>query len=131
MKLNVMFIITAILLTIFGTATLLSPILPAADVIGPSAAFNAMLAGTGFLSLGVLAWLVRNAEASKTRDALVLVYTLMFALWTVVSIIGHFGPIGDLPTHNSPFSLVIPLIQALIAVGFFIAGKSSKSKGAS
>jgi hypothetical protein len=79
----------------------------------------------GWLSLGVIAWLVRNAEASKTRDALVLGYTLLFAVWAIISLIGQFGPFAALPGHTGSW------VIALIAVGFFVAGRSSMSKSAS
>ena len=76
--------------------------------------------GVGFLALGVIAWLVRNAEASKTRDALVLGYTLVFALMAVVSLHGY-----ALPGHS--IFWVTASTQALVAVGFFVAGRSSMS----
>jgi hypothetical protein len=78
------------------------------------------------LALGVIAWLVRNADASKTRDSLVLGYTILFALWAIVSIYGSFL---DMPTHS--ISWLPALIQALVAVGFFVAGRSSMSKSTS
>ena len=130
MKLNVMFTIAAIFLILTGIVSILgSVVAPAALGLGAlddTAAFNAMLAGVGRLSLGVIAWLVRNAEASKTRDSVVLGYTFLFALWAVVSAYGSFL---DMPAAN--ISWVPALIQALIAVGFFMAGKASISKGAS
>ena len=125
MKLNVMFTIAAILLILVGILSLFAPpaMLGITDV---SAAFSSKLGGVSWLSLGVMAWLVRNAEASKTRDSVVLGYTLLFALWAVVSVYGSFL---DMPNAN--ISWIPALIQALIAVGFFMAGKASMSKGAS
>jgi hypothetical protein len=73
-----------------------------------------------------MAWLVRNAEASKTRDSVVLGYTILFALLAVVSVYGSFL---DMPTAS--ISWVPALIWALLAVGFFMAGKASMSKSAS
>ena len=78
------------------------------------------LGGAALLPLGIIAWLVRNAEASKTRDALVLGYTLVFALMAVVSLLGY-----ALPGHS--IFWVTASTQALIAVGFFVAGRSSMS----
>jgi len=125
MKLNVMFTIASILLIFLGILSLISP--PA--VIGTTdvtARFNGMLGGVSWLALGVMAWLVRNAEASKTRDSVVLGYTILFALWAVVSVYGSF-----LDTPNANISWIPALIQALLAVGFFLAGKASMSKSAS
>ena len=125
MKLNVMFTIAAVLLILLGILSLFAPpaLLGTAD---ETALFNGMLGGVGWLALGVIAWLVRNAEASKTRDSVVLGYTLLFALWTVVSVYGSFL---YMPSAN--ISLIPALIQALLAVGFFMAGKASMSKSAS
>jgi len=125
MKLNVMFTIAAILLILVGILSLFAPpaMLGITDV---SAAFSSKLGGVSWLSLGVMAWLVRNAEASKTRDSVVLSYTILFALWAVVSVYGSFL---DMPNAN--ISWIPALIQALLAVGFFMAGKASMSKGAS
>ena len=122
MKLNVMFTIAAILLILFGILSLFVP--PAAlGTTDAVAAFESKITGVILLALGVMAWLVRNAEASKTRDSVVLGYTLLFALWMCVSIYGIF--LVDMPSHN--ISWIPALIQALIAVGFFMAGRASMS----
>ena len=133
MKLNVMFIIAAILLILSGIGSLLGPVVARAALsaavgaaLDDATAFNILLSGVVFLSLGVIAWLVRNAEASKTRDSVVLGYTLLFALWAVVSVYGSFL---DMPARS--ISWLPALIQALIAVGFFMAGKASMSTSAS
>ncbi|MBI5652708.1 MAG: hypothetical protein HZC40_20020 [Chloroflexi bacterium] len=127
MKLNVMFIIAAFFLSLQGILSLLAPVVPAmSDLLGASsvsAAFSIMLGGVGMLSLGVIAWLVRNTEPSKTRDLVVLGYTFLFALWAAVSVYGSFL---DMPARS--ISWVPALIQALITVGFFMAGKASMSK---
>ncbi len=125
MKLNVMFTIAAILLILLGVLSLFAP--PAMfGITDVAAAFSNKLGGVSWLAFGVMAWLVRNAEASKTRDSVVLGYTLLFALWAVVSVYGSFL---DMPNAN--ISWVPALIQALLAVGFFMAGKASMSKSAS
>ena len=127
MKLNVMFTIAAIGLTLIGILSFLAPLAPAAALgtTDANAGWQSMLGGAAFLPLGIIAWLVRNAEASKTRDALVLGYTFLFALWAVISLIGQFGQFSAAPGHS--FSWVVALIQALVAVGFFMAGRSSMS----
>ena len=129
MKLNVMFTIAAISLILSAIGTFLAPVLPALGTTNAYGTFGMMIAAVCMLSLGVIAWLVRNAEASKTRDSLVLGYTFLFALWAVVSLIGQFGQFSELSGHK--FSWVIASIQALIAVGFFMAGKSRMAKSAS
>jgi len=76
------------------------------------------------LPLGIIAWLVRNAEPSKTRDAVVLGMTIFFVVEAPVSLYGYFVDPG------SPH-LLFALIEGLIAVGFIIVGRSSMSKSAS
>jgi hypothetical protein len=125
MKLNVMFTIAAIVLILFGLLSFFAP--PALRGTDPSAAFSAKINGVVLLSLGVMAWLVRNDGASKTRDSVVLGYTLLFVLWMGVSIYGIF--LVDMPTHNISWGPA--LIQALLAVGFFMAGRANMSTSAS
>jgi uncharacterized membrane protein len=125
MKLNVMFTIAAIFLTLIGILSLLAPALPALGNTDANGNFGIMIGGAALLSLGVIAWLVRNAEASKTRDSVVLGYTLVFALLALISLYGQL----NIPDRNG--SWAIGLVWVLIAVGFFMAGKSSMSKSAS
>jgi hypothetical protein len=125
MKLNTMFTIAAILLIFVAIVSLFVP--PAMlGTTDASAAFEGKLGGVTWLSLGVMAWLVRNAEASKTRDSVVLGYTILFALLAVVSVYGSFL---DMPTAKISWGPA--LIWALLAVGFFMAGKASMSTSAS
>jgi hypothetical protein len=124
MKLNTMFTIAAIVLILMGLLSFFAPSsLTGNDV---TAAFSSKINGVVLLSLGVLAWLVRNDGPSKTRDSIVLSYTLLFALWMCVSIYGIF--LVDMPSHNISWGPA--LIQALLAVGFFMAGKASMSTSA-
>jgi hypothetical protein len=121
MKLNVMFTIAAIVLILLGIVSFFAP--PALTGTDPSAAFSAKIIGVVLLALAVLAWLVRNDGPSKTRDSVVLGYTLLFALWAAVSVYGIF--LVDMPTHNISWGPA--LIQALIAIGFYMAGRASMS----
>ena len=125
MKLNVMFTIAAIVMVLFAILSFFAP--PALAGTDPSATFSAKIIGVVLLSLAVMAWLVRNAEPSKTRDSVVLGYTLLFALWAAVSVYGSF--LVDMPTHNISWGPA--LIQALLAIGFFMAGRAGMSKSGS
>jgi len=124
MKLNVMFTIAAIVLILLGLLSFFAP--PALAGTDATAAFSAKINGVVSLSLGVLAWLVRNDGPSKTRDSVVLSYTLLFALWAAVSTYGIF--LVDMPSHNISWGPA--LIQALLAIGFFMAGRASMSTSA-
>jgi hypothetical protein len=125
MKLNTMFTIAAIVMILMGLLSFFAP--PALAGTDATAAFSAKINGVVLLALGVLAWLVRNAEPSKTRDSLVLSYTLLFALWAAVSVYGSF--LVDMPSHT--ISWIPALIQALLAIGFFMAGRANMSISAS
>jgi len=125
MKLNTMFTIAAIVLILMGLLSFFAPpVLTGNDVM---AAFSSKINGVVLLSLGVMAWLVRNDGPSKTRDTVVLGYTLLFVLWMGISIYGIF--LTDMPSHNISWGPA--LIQALLAIGFFMAGKASMLVSAS
>jgi hypothetical protein len=127
MKLNikVMFIIAAIYHFLNGLMGLLVPP-QAMGVASDAPGFLIMTMrfwGVASLALGLIAWLVRNAEASKTRDMLVLGMTFFFVLEAPVSAYGYFIDPG------SPH-LIFAFVEALIAVGFIFAGRASMSKNA-
>jgi apolipoprotein N-acyltransferase len=122
MKLNVVFVITAIVLILSGILSFFAPTsITGTDI---QAIFSAKILGVIYLSLGVMAWLVRNAEPSKTRNSIVFGYILLFVLWTGVSIYGSF--LTEMPNHS--ISWLPALIQALLAIGFITARKSPKQK---
>ena len=127
MRLNIMFIIAAIYLVLVTIGAFLAPLAPAMfGEIDAQTHFVLMAAGVSWLSLGVIAWLVRNAEASKTRDSVVLGYTALFVLWAVLSLYGQLA-IPELAEQNSWLQA---LIQGLIAVGFIVAGRSRSTQSA-
>jgi len=125
MKLQVMFTIAAIVMILMGLLSFFAP--PALRGTDPSAAFSGKIIGVILLALGLMAWLVRNDGQSKTRDSVVLGYTLLFALWAAVSVYGSF--LVDMPSHNISWGPA--LIQALLAIGFFMAGRANMSTSAS
>ena len=124
MKLSIMFVITSVVLILLGIVSFFAP----PSLIGTSiqASFSAKILGVFYFSLGVMAWLIRNAEPSKTRNSVVFGYTLLFALWAAVSVYGSF--LNEMPTHN--ISWVPALIQALMAIGFIVASRSGKQRSA-
>jgi len=81
MKLNLVFTIAAILLIILGLAQVFSPATMAAATqmeASPSSGFlmTVRFVGVEMLGLGLIAWFVRNTEASKARDGVTLGFTL-------------------------------------------------------
>jgi hypothetical protein len=124
MKLNVMFTIAAIVLILSGLLELLAPVIPAFGVADPAAVFTSLISAMPMLAFGVVAWLVRNAQASKTLQLFVWGYILWFGLWAIVSFVGQFGQFGALPGHQTSWG--IGLIQVLLAVGFLLTLRARK-----
>ena len=120
MKLNVMFTIAAIVLILLGALSFFAP--PALAGTDPTAGFSAKILGVIGLSLGVMAWLVRNDEPSKTRDSVVLGYTLLFALWAAVSVYGSF--LVDMPSHT--ISWVGASFDPSLACNWLLHGRQSQ-----
>ena len=120
MKLNVVF-------TVAGLVQLLAPAAMVAgagigEIPSPAYLMTVRFTGVELLGLGLIAWLVRNAEASKTRDAVTLGLTIYFVLHALTSLY------VQLTAVYTPFGWAVIVIQSLFAVGFFMAGKASMSK---
>ena len=130
MKLNVVFSIAGVLLIVLGVAQLLAPAAMVASTYGGSTATTGHLmtvrfTGVEMLGLGLIAWLVRNADASKARDGVTLGFTIYFALHALTSLYGQFTD------TSTSMHWVAFVIQGLLAVGFFMAGKASMSASSS
>lgn len=121
MKLNVMFTIAAVYGIAIGLFALVAPEAASSEELSDAVSMGVRFLGVANLGLGIIAWLVRNAEASKTRDGVVLGFTIFFALHALTSLYGGFT---DTSTSAHWF---MASLQALIAVGFFTAGKASMS----
>ena len=125
MKLNIMFIIAAVYGIGLGLMSLLAPGagtgVTMSDIPG-IVSMSIRFWGVSYIGLGLIAWLVRNAEASKARDGVTLGFTVFFALHALTSLYGQFTD-TSVSTH-----WVMATVQALIAVGFFMAGKASMSQ---
>ena len=127
MKLNVMFTIAAVYGILIGLPLLLAG--PAVLAVGgmltesvpDSVSMTVRFFGVTLLGLGSIAWLVRNADASKARDGIALGFTVYFALHGLTSLYGAFTD----PSTSGHWFMAI--LQGLIAVGFFIAGRASMS----
>jgi hypothetical protein len=130
MKLNIVFTIAAIFLITLGLAQLFAPaamLVAAGSGVSPSSAYlmTVRFAGVEMLGLGLIAWLVRNADASRARDAVTLGFTIYFALHALTSLYGQFTD------TSTSVHWIMATLQALIAVGFFMAGRASMSTRAS
>jgi hypothetical protein len=128
MKLNVMFTIAGLFLMVLGLGTLLGAGATAnmrGFTVASGTVMDVRYIGVEMLGLGLIAWLVRNADASKARDAVTLGLTIYFALHALTGLYGQFTD----TTMSSHW--VVATFQGLFAVGFFMSGKASMSTSAS
>jgi len=129
MKLNVMFTIAAVFAFLIGIPALLVPTtMIAATGLASTASdglsgvlMTARFVGVEAIGIGLVAWLVRNTDASKARDGVTLGLTIYFALHALTSLYGQFTD------TSTSLHWVMATIQGLIAVGLFMAGKASMS----
>ena len=124
MRLNILFVISAIYLALVGLGFLFAPTALMFGTVGPeaSAALIANLRGPAstFIAIALLNWLARNAEASKTRDAIVLANIVGFALAGVSDVL---AVVSGAPS----IELVPAIINLVIVVAFFWLGRASMS----
>ncbi len=129
MKLNVMFIIAAIYGIFLGLFELLAPAVATQGALtasSPSFLFMTVrFWGVSYIGLGLIAWLVRNSDASKARDGVTMGFFIFFALHALTSLYGQFTD-TSMTTH-----WIMAIVQGLIAFGFFMAGKASMLTSAS
>ena len=94
MKPNLMFTIAAVYGILIGLANLLAPALLSQGTLtdaSPGFLFVAIrFWGVSYIGLGLIAWLVRNAEASKARDAVTMGLFVFFVLHAATSLYGQF-----------------------------------------
>ena len=120
MRLNILFVISAIYLALVGLGFLFAPTALMFGTVGPeaSAALIANLRGPAslFIAIALLNWLARNAEPSKIRDAIVLSNIVGFALAGVLDVlaVGRGAP---------SIELVPAIINLVIVVAFFWLGR--------
>lgn len=123
MKLNVMLVIAAIYWILNGLLGLLAPVSMFGITTSASTPLFLVMTmkfwGVASLALGIIAWEVRNAEPSKTRDAVFLGSIFYFVLEAPVSLYGYWVDPG------SPH-VAFAVIEALIAVGLFLTYRSSR-----
>lgn len=121
MSLSLLFTISAIYLALSGLGVLISPTAMLAGALDPAAlvvidAFRGL--GGALLGIAVISWMARSAEASKLRDGVVMGNTVGFALATIFSVLSWM--------HGYPaFGWVLILLNLVLSVGFFTAGRAS------
>jgi hypothetical protein len=124
MKPSLLLSVSAGYLALVGLGFLFAPDMMMFGALGTaSVTAVATLRGLGgtLLSVGVMNWVARNAEASKARDAIFMGNTLGFALAAITQAIGLLGG-APAPGWLSAG------IDALIAIAFFMVGRTNMAK---
>lgn len=128
MKPKLLFTIASIYFILGGIGQMIAPALNFyLDASSVSAySINVFRATTGLLmGLGVVYWFVRDAEASKARDALFLGSSIGFLINTIFVVLAALTPDGVALTW------IIAAINLLFALGFFLVGRANMSTSAS
>jgi hypothetical protein len=126
MNLSLLFTISSIYLALSGLGILISPTAMLAGALDPTAlvvidAFRGL--GGAMFGIAIINWMARNGEASKVRDGIVLGNTVGFAFATAFSVLSWL--------HGYPaFGWVLIVLNLVLTVGFFAAGKVGMSNSA-
>lgn len=114
MKLNVMFIVAAIWTFFLGFYQLLAPELNTSPPVSVPIATVSL--GIANLSIGIIAFLLRNIETSKTRDSVAMGFTIIFVLRALADFYSQSLDPTDM-------FWISALTEALIAVGFLLGDR--------
>lgn len=127
MKLNNMMSIYAAITAIFGAILFLAPAvlisMYGANLDAQAEVLYRFIGGI-FIGLAAMTWLGREADASKSRDSMVLGLTVINAISAIVAIMAAFYGV-----YNS-LAWMQAVLYALFAVGFYMVGKASMSRTA-
>ena len=115
MKLNVLFIITAVIAIVFGVAFLIIPgTVYSLYSIESSMQLNYMgqLFGAALIAIGLISWNSRNAADSDARKAIILSFFIADTIGFVIALIGQLNNVV------SGFGWTTVIIYLLLALGF-------------
>jgi hypothetical protein len=126
MTLRLVLTISAIYLAVVGLALLIVPAQFGVGAVPPDSppeliALLRLLSGP-FLGIAVLNWLTRNAEASRTRDAIVLANIVGFGVVAANDVWGVAT--GEAREAAKAFLIV----HLAITIAFVVAGRTSRSR---
>ena len=115
MKLNVLFIITAIIALVFGIVFVLIPTwtyslygIESAGMLN----YMGQLFGAALIGIGLIAWFSRNAADSDVRKAVILSFFIADGIGFIIALIGQLNNV----VNNLGWSTVI--IYFLLSLGF-------------
>ncbi len=114
MKLKVALIIAAIYMALIGIGHLIAPIAMSAGVI-PADASTGLIAfirhySALFISLAVMNWMARNAEASTARTAIIYANLVAFALAAILDVFAVVNGAGVAGLAPATINLIIAVV---------------------
>lgn len=124
MTLRTLLSIAAIYMALVGLGLIVAPQRFGTGAV-PDDASAALIAylrlfGSPFLGIAVLNWMARDAEPSRTRDAVVLGNLVGFAAIAALDLWGSFG-------GGRPLTKAFAVVHLLFAVAFILVGRRSMS----
>ena len=125
MKLSTLMVINSVISTVFGIAFVLIPwqVLSFYGLVQPHPVLNYMgqLFGVSLVTIAVLTWSARNAEASDARNAIVLALLIGDGIGFVVALIAQLGGV----VNTLGWSTVAIYLFFTLGYGYFKFSKSS------
>ena len=115
MKLNVLFIITAIIALVFGIVFVLIPTWTYSLYgieSGGMLNYMGQLFGAALIGIGLISWLSRNSADSDVRKAVILSFFIADGIGFIIALIGQLNNV----VNNLGWSTVI--IYFLLSLGF-------------
>jgi hypothetical protein len=98
MKLKVIFIIAAVYMALIGIGHLVAPVSMSAGVIpadaSPGVAAFLRHYSALFIAIAVMNWMVRNAQPSPARNAIVAANLIVFGLGGLLDLVAVLGGAG-------------------------------------
>ena len=128
MKLNALFIITAIIAIVFGALFLFIPgqtySLYSIES-SPALNFMGQLFGAALIGIGLISWLSRTAPDSDARKAIILSFFIADAIGFIVALIGQLNDVAG------ALGWLTVVIYFLISAGFgyFQFSKTNSNQG--
>lgn len=120
MKPKLLLTLSGIFMGLVGLGFLISPVTMLGGIIDASLSSEFRGISSTFLGIAVLNLVARNAEASKTREAILIGNTVGFGLAAVLD--------GARAVSGGPAQLwVVSIINLLFAIGFFLVGRANMS----
>ena len=124
MKLKTILVINAILLGLFGLASLFAPEASAAPyglTLDPLSKHLNQLLGAFFLGLAVLSWMSRKVTDSNAQRAILLAFFISYSIATIIGIIDLLS----VPWNALGWSNIVLYLLLISGFGYYLFVKPS------